>query len=330
MTTIEQTSNMQRLLDANGLSGFYPQEWSEFIGQDKAKRVLDVATKSSLLRGEPMDHVLLAAGSPGVGKTSLGLLTAAQLGTDAKIMSGRMDANAARIALSTLNDGDVLFIDEIHTLVARGKRDAEWLLHLMTDGVIMGPAGAEAQPRVTIIAATTDAGKLPDTILSRFIVQPPLTDYSEEEATLIAVGMAQRLLLPPLPWPDTDSFRRIAQASDHNPRTIRSILHHVRDLELVSPGSLSNGRSYNISEALEWMGLEPDGLDQLCMTYLRTLVEEFGGQAGAKSLADRLQEPGGLDRTERLLIKRGYLRKTSRGRVITGDGIRRITAHTTN
>lgn len=301
----------------------YPGSWDEFVGQEKAKRQIIVACESAKKRGASLGHMLLASGEPGIGKTTMALLTADTMGTGLTVASGQMKINEARIVLSQMQDQDVLFLDEIHQLVARGKTNAEWLLHLLQDGVIMGPRGPEEQPDITVIGATTDAARLPDTIVSRFTLRPVLESYSDEEAALIGIKMATRMF-GDVPFPEVEDFREAAMAGHNNPRMIGSILTNLRDLATVNLEAVyddATGR-YDLSEALDWLGLTEDGLTEVAQRYLVTLLNEFQGQAGEKTLADRLQEAN-LNSVERLLMKRNYIVKTRQGRVLSRDGIRR-------
>lgn len=301
----------------------YPQTWDEFIGQDTAKRQLQVAIASAKTRSAPLGHVLLASGTPGIGKTAMALLATAELEAGMNIVSGKMSLNEARIALSVLDDRDVLFIDEIHRLVQGGKGNAEWLLHLMQDGVLMGPKGPEVQPMVTIIGATTDVGRLPETIVSRFPLRPVLKPYTLDEATEIAIDMVSHALPGGVPFPNMDDMRAIARAASHNPRTIRAIVNNLRDLALVDIDAVHDGTNYDLSEPLAWLGLTLDGLTDTACRYLVILIEDFAGQAGERAMQDRLQEPGGIDHTERLLMEKGLIAKTPQGRVLTREGITR-------
>lgn len=316
--------SVRSLVRDHGLtSAYYPDEWDEFIGQATAKRTLRVKIASAQEREVPLSHVLLASGTPGVGKTTLGLLTAAALGTRMKMVSGKMSANEARITLSAMRDGDVLFIDEVHQLVRGGKANAEWLLHLLQDGVLMGPRGPEPQPQVTVIGATTDAGRLPETVLSRFPIKPVLEPYSLQEATLIAINMGKALLPKEAPWPRHEDFQAVAIASNHNPRVMSSIIQNMRDLVTVDFDAAFDGMHYDLTEPLAWLGLTMDGLDDLAQRYLVTIMRDFEGQAGGRSMEDRLQEPGGIDSVERVLMGKGYIVKTRQGRVLTAEGINR-------
>lgn len=313
---------MQQLVQQLGLHGTYPDTWDEFVGQERAKRQLRIACQSAAQRNAALGHVMLASEQPGIGKTTLGLLIGWELGTQVKIASGQIDANQARILLAGMNDRDVLFLDEMHRMVFGGKGKAEWLLHLLQDGVIIGPRGPEPMPKVTIVGATTDLSRLPETITSRFGLRPQLEPYSEQEAIEIAATMARRILPAALPFPSFDDLRDIVTAASRNPRTISALLANVRDLATVQLEEVHDGSRYHLAEAFEWLGLTPDGFSMRELEYLRVLVEDFGGQAGERALRDRMRED--VTYLERSLLDKGMISRTARGRVITAEGIRRV------
>lgn len=302
----------------------YPPTWADYVGQESAKRQMQVAVQSAMIRGKRMDHVLIAHPSPGVGKTALAALVAKERGTKCRLISGTLLPDQARILFSTMSDGDVLVIDEIHRLVEGGRKNVEWMLNFLQDAVIEGPRGMERQPEITVIGTTTDPQKLPPAFLSRFPIQPLLEEYSVPEGAQIAQLMAKGILeddgLPSLLLTDATM---IATATDCNPRAIRNMLVNLRDLTLVGELPMDGDR-YDIAGMLSFQGITVDGLDQSAQRYLYTIVAEFGGKAGQRNLQDRLQLPGGLNETENLLLKRGYLSKTGTGRQITAAGIGRF------
>jgi holliday junction DNA helicase RuvB len=298
----------------------YPSRWSEYIGQEKAKKVLQVASKSARMRKAPLPHTLIAHPTPGIGKTALAVLTSIELGRPVRMISGQVHRDYARLLFSEMEDNDVLIYDEAHQMMDAGKKKAEWLLHYLQDGVIMGPLGPEPQPRVTIIAATTDANRIPENIRSRFEC-PPLTDYTTEEAAKIVTLMSGSLM-EGLPKVTGVQAEALASAAANNPRAIRRLLLNLRDMTLA--GELTRkGRLYDIEGLLAFQGISPDGLDPTMQKYLVTLASEFQGTAGAKTLEDRLQQPGGLGTVERTLMEKGYVAKTRTGRTLTQAGIRR-------
>lgn len=299
----------------------YPRRWPELVGQEAAKRMLQVAAKSARIRKEPLGHVLLSHGTPGIGKTSLAVLIATEMKTTCRVASGVMTRDKARLVFSEMQDRDVLLYDEFHQVMDSGKKNAEWMLSYLQDGVIMGPLGPEEQPRVTIIAATTDAGRIPDSITSRFLA-PPLREYTGEEATRIAMSMSGKVLIE-LPKLGKAEAAAIAAAAHNNPRAIRKLLEVLRDMVITKELPLRGGR-YNVDALLEFQGITPDGLDHVAQRYLRALAMEFDGSAGAKALEDRLQQPGGLSSIERVLMDKGLVAKTRTGRTLTQAGIKRF------
>lgn len=307
------------------LGGEYPTTWKAFIGQDAAKEQLITRARSARARRVRLPHTLLACGQPGIGKTSLALLLAQEMRAELKIASGQITMQDARLLFAEMQDGGCLFIDEIHQVAAGSSTRAEWLLHYLQDGMLIGPLGPEKQPEITIIAATTEAGKLKPTILDRFEIRPALTGYTDEEATKIAQGMAKRIFTAhELPMPSPANCHAVAVAASCNPRVIRSILTALRDIALVHNGRNIQGRSYDLTEALAWLGLSADGLNDTMRRYLMVLFTDFAGDvAGQTALQDRLQEPGGLGETERLLMDKGLIVKSKAGRALSPEGIRR-------
>lgn len=299
----------------------YPSTWSDFVGQERAKRQLQIASASARQRNVRLPHILLASGVPGIGKTALALLIARERGTNMRLVTGKVDRLAALMVMSSMSDDDILFIDEFHQLVTGGKAKAEWLLHYLQDGFMVGPKGVEKVPNLTVVAATTDAGRLPETILSRFPLRPPLVPYTTEEATTIARRAAEPIMADLAP-PSESNLRQIAEASGHNPRLILHLISHLRDLATVEAIERTS-EGYNLDEVFDWASLTPDGLTELAVRYLVVLHEEFEGQSGESNLRAVLREPGGLEATERMLAERGLIAFTSRGRTLTAAGIAR-------
>ena len=301
--------------------GNYPTAWSEFVGQEKAKKQLQLAIKSARKRKAPLDHVLLASGHPGIGKTALALLIARELGGQVRTVSGPIDTGAALMMLVDLEDRDTLFIDEAHRLVEGGKGKSEWLLNYLQDGVVLTPFGAEKVAQVTVVAATTDAGKLPEPLLSRFPLRPPLTGYSEQEAAKIAAVLARKIMVD-LPAPSSRNCLDLARAGNNNPRGIRRLLITLRDVAIVD-SRVWDGKHYDITDVLTYQGITQDGLDETAQKYLKVLAFELNTRAGERAIRDRLNEPGGLRATEQILMEKGLIGRTTGGRMLTGAGIRR-------
>jgi Holliday junction resolvasome RuvABC ATP-dependent DNA helicase subunit len=211
-------------------------------------------------------------------------------------------------------------------MVDGGKKNVEWLLHLLQDGVLMLPTGPLVVPNVTVIAATTDVQRLPQTIIDRFFVRPQITEYSEDDAVLIALAMARGMDFGkpgvlPLPGKD-DWLRGIARAGNCNPRKMLGLLVTVRDLGLASAGNNFDPRrdTYDLSVPLDWHGLTEDGLDEVARKYLVALATIFDGTAGEKAISNAMNEPGGCRLTEQLLTNKGFLTRGPRGRSLTDGG----------
>ncbi len=289
----------------------YPQTWDEYIGQEEAKSVIQDAIRRAVHRDEVTRHILIACRIPGIGKTALAVLAARQIGSRCFTVSGKMGQAEAQAVLSQMHRGDVLFIDEIHRLVQGGKANAEWLLHLLQDGVLMGPSGPIAKLDITVIGATTDVGRLPETVIDRFSVRPVLTQLDGDDALMIAYWAAERLF-PPAPVPDTNDLKAFVLAADFNPRRITQLLQVAVDLHYSVDG-------YNVEEVLRRTRMTLDGLDDVSQRYLVLLANSHGpmGEAQVRNL---LGESGGLAYIERRLNDKGLLTFSRSGRVLTRDG----------
>lgn len=302
------------------LDGPYPQAFADFIGQSMARTQILAAITTAVVMKESMGHMLLASGMPGVGKTALARLTAFKLGAGMVELSGLVTDKDACAAIKVMKDGDVLLLDEVHRLVSHGKAKAEWLLTLLQDGELHMPTGVVIAPKITVIAATTDKEKLPQTILDRFQVQPILENYTTAEGLLIAQMQAKRLGYGSelLPMPEaTDWLAGVARAARNNPRRISQLLSSVRDVALSNPGSMTS-QGYDIATALEWNGLTPDGITRIGQDYMMGLLA-YGGTAGVATIKALLNEAD-LTHTERDLIQSGCLEITSQGRTLTDYG----------
>lgn len=314
--------------DLDILDGPYPKRFADFVGQQRARAQITAAIISAQERDARMDHMLLASGLPGIGKTALSRLTAYSLGVGFVELGGAVTDKDAAAALKEMQDRDVLFLDEIHRLVSGGKARAEWLLTLLQDGTLHTPSGTVQAPDITVIAATTDAQKLPETILDRFKIKPKLDYYTGNEAAEIARLTATRLGFGThLPMPGTtDWLAAVARACDNNPRRIDTLLGTVRDIAISSrdeagtPGNLSE-EGYSLDLALDWEGVTFDGLTMVMQDYLAAL-HHYDGVAGAATLKAALNESD-LTLTEKALIQRGYIIVAPKGRVLTESGAER-------
>ena len=292
----------------------YPRAWAGFIGQEQAKEQLMAQVASARARNARLEHTLLASGSHGIGKTTLATLLAYKAGAGLIQTSGPLDIDKARQLILSMEDKDALFIDEIHTMVAGGKARAEWLLPLMTEGRLYTDQGAIECPNITIIGATTDVGRLPETIISRFMVRPRLVPYTDAEAAQIVRNLALRMTIDI----DAELEEPIARAASGNPRDMRSILTAIRDLRLAFPGE-----PVDLDKAFRWAGFSRDGLTQLSREILLVLRMQKNHTASIESLQALLGEPGPLRHHEQALLQRGLLTITGRGRQLTDAGLRR-------
>lgn len=304
----------------------YPRSWDDYVGQQEAKNFLRASAASARFRKTRMDHVLIASGVAGIGKSALVRLIAQEMGVGLLEVQGPVDATEGIRTLSAMQDGDILFWDEIHNAVSVGKAKAEWLLSYLQDGVIITSGGITHVPNVTVIAATTDAQRLPEAILSRFTVKPVLESYSDEEAEAIVEVVSRNVftkigLTPPGEW----NRKAIVEASNGNPRTITQLLKILRDSALAS-GNIGYGvDTYPMDDMFTWSGLTADGLDRDAQQYLLTLFVSPSFRSGEKSLAQALGQPGGVRHTEKLLIQKGLVRIVSNGRELTAEGVERAT-----
>jgi Holliday junction resolvasome RuvABC ATP-dependent DNA helicase subunit len=313
------------------LDGAYPTDFDQFVGQILAIRQLKVSIASAKARGVRLPHILIASGEPGVGKTALGHLIAVGMGKHLHVVSGKMTYAQIRLKLSSeVLDGDILLYDEIHTVVKGGRGNADWMLHLLENGTLLGPMGVEEIPDITVVGTTTDVGKLPDTIRDRFPIQPIIVPYTAEEARDIAFTMGMKVFIGTgFKIPGSLTCERIAELATNNPRAIRSLLEGLRDLAVVSNGSNYDATTgdYNLDELLELTGMTTDGLDSLAQRYLLALFKNFSGNpAGESTIAETLNEAGGVKRVERVLMKRDLICKTKQGRMLTNSGIKRAKA----
>jgi Holliday junction DNA helicase RuvB len=292
--------------------GDYPAKWDGFIGQAEAIKQLQAAVASAKGRGKPLDHVLLASGAQGIGKTTLAQIIAHEMGVGFLAVSGPLSVDDARQLLRQMEDGDILFWDEIHLAVAGNRNRADWILPLLTDSVLMTKKSVEHMPRVTVIGATTDVGKLPQTIISRFMVRPVLNYYTDDEGVMLAETLGDRM---DVILCDHTDYARVARAADNNPRDIRMILTAVRDIAFAGEGDLAL--------AFQWAGVTHDGLSRVAQDMLVVLLDAPDNTASLETIQASLGEPGPMRHAEQKVIQKGYVLITGRGRKLTERGIER-------
>jgi Holliday junction DNA helicase RuvB len=297
-----------------------PSLFSDFTGQPKVKERLEITVQAAKQRGEALDHILLS-GPPGLGKTTLANILAKAMGTNLKSTSGPTIEKAADLAglLTNLEEGDVLFIDEIHRLQ---KTIEEYLYPAMEDFKLdiiidQGPNARSVRlnlPRFTLIGATTRSGLLTAPLLTRFPVRERLDYYGAEQLTKIVVRAARLLNIEI----EEAGAHEIARRSRGTPRISNNLLRRVRDYAQVR----HDGRvTKDIADrALAILEIDENGLDEMDKRLLEAVIVKFGGgPVGVNSLAVAVgEEPDTLEEVyEPYLIMEGYLKRTAQGRVAT-------------
>ena len=300
--------------------GLRPQLFSEYIGQEKTKNTLKIFIEAARQRKDSLDHVLFY-GPPGLGKTTLVCIIANEMGVNIKITSGPAIEKPGEMAavLNNLQEGDILFVDEIHRL---NRQVEEVLYPAMEDFAIdiMIGKGASARsvrldlPKFTLIGATTRAGLLTAPLRDRFGVVSHLEFYSERELQTILIRSAKVLGVEI----EQRGALEIARRSRGTPRLANRMLKRVRDYAQVRyEGKIT---AQIASEALDLLEVDRHGLDATDRVLLLTVIDKFsGGPVGLDTLAAAIGEDSGTieDVYEPFLIKNGFLNRTPKGRVAT-------------
>lgn len=304
-----------------------PQSLAEFVGQDRVKDQLSTLIQAAVSRKNPADHILLA-GPPGLGKTTLAMIIAKEMGANIRITSGPAIHHAGDLAsiLSSLTEGELLFIDEIHRIA----RPAEEMLYLAmedfrVDVVVGKGAGATAIPleipRFTLVGATTRSGLLTSPLRDRFGFTAHL-DFYEDEFLASIIKRSAKLLEISI---DEDSINEVASRSRGTPRIANRLLRRVRDFSQVHhDGSVSLREA---TSALTMYEVDESGLDRLDRAILQTLIDNFaGGPVGLSTLALSVGEESETVEivSEPFLIRQGLIARTPRGRVATASGWRHL------
>lgn len=304
-----------------------PKQLTDYIGQEKVKENLSIYIKAAKQRGEALDHVLLY-GPPGLGKTTLAGIVANEMGVNIRITSGpAIEKQGDLVAiLSNLEQGDVLFIDEIHRL----NRTVEEILYpAMEDGKIdiiigKGPSARSYQlslPRFTLVGATTRAGQLSAPLRDRFGVVLRLEMYTPEELSQIVHRSAKILNISV----DNEGAYKIASRSRGTPRIANRLLKRSRDFAEVKYDGVITSEA--AESALGSMEIDELGLDSIDRRLLMTMVKNYnGGPVGLETISAAIGEESVTieDVYEPYLMQIGFLARTPRGRIVTPAGYRHL------
>ena len=304
-----------------------PTTIEEYVGQTEVKENLSIFIKAAKMRNEPLDHVLLY-GPPGLGKTTLAYIIANELGSNIKTTSGPSIEKSGDLAaiLSTLEAGDVLFIDEIHRIPRFIEEILYSAMEDFTLDIIVGSDASSRNIRIdlppfTLVGATTRAGDLTGPLRDRFGIINKLNYYTEAELKQIALRTSKVLDVKIT----KEAAAELARRSRGTPRITNRLFRRVRDFALVmGDGDID----YDITKlALDRLKVDSLGLDNTDYNLLKSIIEKFnGGPVGIEAIASSIGEERTTieDVYEPYLLQQGFLKRTSRGRVVTDKGYKHL------